>query len=116
MFIKLNHQSLDVYNAVREMTKAVYQLSSKLPVDERFNMVQQLRRAGLSVKLNLCKGASRPSTIERKRYFEVLKGSLIEIDAIFETAIDLNDFRREELKTVGELLIQCFAMLSNMMK
>ena len=43
MFIKLNHQSLDVYKAVRELTKEVYYVSTKLPVEEEFNMVQQMR-------------------------------------------------------------------------
>ena len=47
MFIKLNHQSLDVYKTVSELTKEIYKVSVELPADERFNMVQQLRRAVL---------------------------------------------------------------------
>jgi four helix bundle protein len=61
----------------------------KLPGDEKFNMVQQMRRAGLSIKLNLAEGASRRSPVERKRFIEVARGSLIEVDAILETAVDL---------------------------
>ncbi|TMI85536.1 MAG: four helix bundle protein [Bacteroidetes bacterium] len=116
MFIKLNHQSLDVYHAVRELTKEVYHVSTKLPTNERFNMVQQIRRAGLSVKLNLAEGSSRRSPIERKRFSEVARGSIIEIDAILETAVDLDYFRTDELSALATLLNKCFAMLSNMMK
>ena len=64
MLIKLNHQNLEVYKGVRELSKEIYQLSSKLPADERFNMIQQIRPAGLSIKLNLAEGSSRKSTIE----------------------------------------------------
>ena len=116
MFIKLNHQSLDVYTAARDLTKEIYRISMKLPPEEKFNMVPQMRRAGLSVKLNLSEGSSRKSAIERKRFFEISRGSVIEIDAILETAIDLKYLTTEELKPIGLLLNKCFAMLSNMMK
>ena len=115
MFIKLNHQSLDVYKAVRELIKEIYLISIKLPAEEKFNMVQQIRRAGLSVKLNLAEGASRRSPVERKRFLEISRGSLVEVDAILETAVDLRFFSIDQLTTVGELLNKCFAMLSKMM-
>ena len=115
MFIKLNHQSLDVYKAVRELTKEIYFISVKLPQEEKFNMVQQMRRAGLSIKLNLAEGASRRSPIERKRFIEVSRGSLIEVDAILETAVDLKYYSVDELSKIGELLNRSFAMLSKMM-
>jgi len=86
-----------------------------LPGEEKFNMVQQMRRAGLSIKLNLAEGASRRSPVERKRFMEVSRGSLIEVDAILETAVDLKYFSLEELAKVGELLNKSFAMLSKMM-
>ena len=116
MFIKLNHQALDVYNAVRELTKEIYRISVKLPAEEKFNMVSQIRRAGLSIKLNLAEGSSRRSPGERKRFFEVSRGSVIEIDAILETAVDINYFKMEDLSMIAGLLNKCFAMLSKMMK
>ena len=115
MFIKLNHQSPDVYKAVRELIKEVYFISMKLPGDEKFNMVQQMRRAGLSIKLNLGEVASRRSPVERKRFIEVSRGSLIEVDAILETAVDLKYYSLDELSKIGELLNRSFAMLSKMM-
>ncbi len=100
MFIKLNHQSLNIYRTVTELTKEIYLVSTRLPVEEKFNMVQQIRRAGLSVKLNLAEGASRKSAIERKRFLEISRGSLIEVDAILETAIDLKFLNTEQLTTM----------------
>ena len=75
-----------------------------------------MRRAGLSIKLNLAEGASRRSPVERKRFIEVSRGSLIEVDTILETAVDLEYYSTNELTKVGELLNKSFAMLSNMMK
>jgi len=114
MFLQLNHKSLKVYEAVRELTKEIYKSTNRLPTEEKFNMIQQARRAVLSVKLNLAEGSSRKSLQERKRYYEISRGSLIEIDAILETAVDLGYLPTKELVEAGELLNKCFAMLSNM--
>ncbi len=80
-------------------------------------MVQQIRRAALSVKLNLAEGSSRKSIAERNRYQEIARGSIVEIDAALETAFDLSYFdTMDDLKVTGELLNKCFAMVSNMIK
>src|SRR5215467_226282 len=114
MFIQLKHKSLDAYQAIRDLVKDIYRVSLKLPADEKFNMVQQMRRAAVSVKLNFSEGCSRKSPQERKRYFEVARGSVIEIDTVLETAVDLEYCKMENLESSGQLLNRCFAMLSNM--
>jgi len=83
----------------------------KLTAEEKFNMVQQIRRAALSTKLNLAEGSTRRSEVERKRYLEIARGSVVEIDAALETAVDLEYYEIEELEKSGELLNKCFAML-----
>jgi four helix bundle protein len=114
MFLQLNHKSLDVYLVVRELVKEIYLISMKFPPEERFNLISQIRRAGVSVKLNLAEGSSRKSKAERDRYYEISRGSLIEIDSIFETAFDLNYVKIEELKNISSLILRSFAMLSRM--
>ena len=114
MFLNLNHKNLEVYKAVRELTKIVYFNSNLFPPEEKFNMVQQVRRAVLSVKLNLAEGISRKSEIERKRFYEIAQGSIVELDAAFETAVDLNYFQFEQLQDLGDQLNKCFAMLARL--
>ena len=100
MFIQLKHKSLDVYQVIRELVKETYKISLQLPSEEKFNMVQQIRRAALSVKLNLAEGSTRKSIIERKRYLEISRGSLVEIDAALELLQTLIILR---LKTLSPL-------------
>lgn len=114
MFLQLNHKSLDVYVVVRQLVKEIYLISMKFPPEERFNLISQIRRAGVSVKLNLAEGSSRKFKAERDRYYEISRGSLIEIDSIFETAFDLNYVKAEELNAIGSLILRSFAMLSRM--
>ena len=84
MFLKSNHQELDIYGISRQFVFECYKLTMKLPVEERFGMISQIRRAALSVHLNIAEGAS--SETERKRYYEISRGSVIEIDAALDIA------------------------------
>jgi len=76
MFLQLAHTKLNVYHHTKQFTLECYKVTKLLPADEKFAMVQQLRRASLSVLLNLAEGASRKSLAERKRYYEISSGSL----------------------------------------
>jgi four helix bundle protein len=89
LFLKLNHQKLDLYSVSRLFVLECYKLSKLLPPDEKFGMISQIRRAALSVHLNIAEGASRKSEVERKRYYEISRGSIIEIDAAVDIASDL---------------------------
>lgn len=116
MFLQLKHKSLEVYSATRELVKEIYSLSKQLPPEEKFNMIPQIRRAALSVKLNLAEGSTRKSEVERKRYMEIARGSIVELDAALETAVDLNYFEINQLKNAGEFLNKCFAMLTRIIE
>jgi len=115
MFLQLSHSGLDVYTCSRQLVLACYNLSKGFPPEERYGLVQQIRRAATSVTLNLAEGCSRKSLVERKRYFEISRGSVIEIDSILDLIHDLAYFKKEELLPTGELLLRSFKMLSSMM-
>lgn len=58
MFLTLNHQKLEVYTASRQFVFECYKLTKFLPADEKFAMISQIRRAALSVHLNIAEGSS----------------------------------------------------------
>lgn len=116
MFLKLNHQKLDVYIHSRHFVLECYRLTKQLPVEEKFGMISQIRRAALSVHLNIAEGASRKSESERKRYFEIARGSVIEIDAALDIAKDLNYLASIELTNLGEYMVKCFEILTRLIE
>lgn len=111
MFLHLNHQQFDVYKISRLFVKECYFATKSFPEQERFALVQQIRRAALSVHLNLAEGFSRKSPAERKRFFEVSRGSLIEIDAALDLSEDLGYHSKENLQSLGLIMSRCFSML-----
>ncbi len=114
MFLQLNHQKMDVYSFSRCFVFECYKLTKNLPSDEKFGMISQIRRAALSVHLNIAEGASRKSEAERKRYYEIARGSIIEIDAALDIAKDLSYINNLQTDKLGEYMIRTFKMLTGL--
>lgn len=114
MFLQLNHQKLEVYSSSKAFVLECYRVSKLLPDDEKFGMITQIRRAALSVHLNIAEGCSRKSETERKRYYEIVRGSLVEIDAALYIADELTYFKKIDLSILGEKMISCFKLLSGL--
>jgi four helix bundle protein len=116
MFLHLSHTKLDAFEATKEFVMECYKVTTLFPTEEKFGMVSQIRRAALSAHLNLAEGCSRRSLQERKRFFEISRGSVIEVDTALDVAIDLNYCTPADIIFLGEKLIKTFKILSGMMK
>ena len=114
MFLKLNHQNLDVYSFSKKFILECYKLTKHFPSDEKFGMISHIRRAALSVPLNIAEGSSRKSEIERKRFYEISRGSIVEIDAALDVAKELNYIDNIELQQLEESMIKAFKILSGL--
>lgn len=116
MYLQLNHKKLDVYQASKKFVLERYKLSNQLPTEEKFGMISQIRRAALSVHLNIAEGASRRSEVERKRYCEIARGSVIEIDAALDIAFDLKYLENIIMESIANEMIACFKLLTGLIK
>jgi len=116
MFLQLAHTKLDVYQVSQQLALECYKATKKFPVDERFALVQQIRRAAISVHLNIAEDCSRKSQNERNRYFEIARGSVIEIDSAIGIAFKLEYVILEELQPLGDSIVKSFKLLTGMIK
>lgn len=114
MFLQLSHTKLNVYESSQALALECYKITHQFPNDEKFAMVQQIRRAALSVHLNIAEGCSRKSKAERSRFFEIARGSVIEIDAALGIAHKLSYASLEQLQLAGEKIVNTFKLLSGM--
>ncbi len=60
------------------LAKEIYRLTRDFPKSEMFGITSQLRRAGLSVILNIVEGFARQSNNEYRRFLIISFGSLKE--------------------------------------
>jgi four helix bundle protein len=114
MFLELKHTKLDVYKYSQELALECYKVTKLFHDSEKFSMISQIRRAALSVHLNIAEGCSRKTKPDRTRFFEIARGSVIEIDAAIGIAYKLSYATIEQLKSLGDYIIKSFKLLTGM--
>lgn len=83
------HYRLEAWRQAIELTAAADEVAARFPPEKRLGMMSQLRRAAVSVPLNLSEGAGRETTAAFCRFPYIARGSATEIDTIFVLAIRL---------------------------
>ena len=95
-------ERLDVWQVSRTFVKDIYVLLRTFPDFEAYNITSQIRRAAVSVSLNIAEGSTRNSLKEQSRFTEIAYGSLLEVYCSLLLAKDLNYIREDDLRNVSD--------------
>ena len=112
--LRLSHKNLEVYKMSLQLIREVYAMSEFLPRDEQYVLISQMKRAALSVASNIAEGASRISKTEKKRFYEISRSSLVELDTQLEVSLLLEYRKNDQLKDIEQYTESVFRMLSKM--
>lgn len=82
-------EKLRVYQKALEFTDKVYAITRTFPKEERFGLIDQFRRASVSIALNIAEGSGGTKT-EFKHFTIIARRSLRECVAVLEVS-----FRQE---------------------
>lgn len=112
--LNLSHKNLDVYQIALKLVKEVYTATKQFPKEEQYVLVSQMKRAAISVSSNIAEGASRISKAEKKRFYEVSRSSLVELDTQFEIAKTLDYYKDGLQKELEQHIESTFRILSKL--
>ena len=71
-------EKLEVWRLAIEYADLCYALAEQLPKREEYNLASQLRRAAVSIALNIAEGSTSQSDLEQARFLAMALRSLIE--------------------------------------
>ena len=95
-------ERLEVWQLARKFFKQAYALIDTFPSSERYNLVDQIRRATTSIALNLAEMTSRSSYKEQAHYSEIAYGSTIEVYCAFLLSYDMGYINEQQLEELKE--------------
>lgn len=96
--------NLEVYRKICFLIPRIYVFIGKLPVEERFELGSQMRRAVVSIKLNFKEGSGKRTSADFVSYLDNAMGNLKEVVGQVETGVDLGFIDEVEgKKEIGEM-------------
>jgi len=95
-------EDLECYQLALQVLREVYRVVKQLPPEERYNLADQMRRAAVSIVLNIAEGYGRYHYLDSLRFYYVARGSLNETLSGFITCNEVG-YTSRELPTQREL-------------
>ena len=111
--MSIGHEKLDVYQLAITYVAWVVKVSLKLKGDNRHAKDQWLR-ASQSIPLNIAEGNGKTTSADRRRFFEIARGSALECAAIQDVVEVLGILEPDESHQQKQQLDRIAAMLSKL--
>ena len=83
------HKDLVLYRKSVVFVSSIYKMTQTFPVEEKFGLVSQLRRASVSVPTNIAECSGRNSTKELIQFLYISLGSISEIETLLQISKNL---------------------------
>lgn len=109
-----SYKELKVWQRSMELVKDVYSVTKKLPKEEIYVISSQLRRAVISIPLNISEGRKYSTRKEYNKFLRISYGSASEVETILEIIIQLDYISRDALKPTIKKVDEIKAMLYKM--
>lgn len=95
-------ENLESWQLARKFISKIYNITEKFPKNELFGLTNQIRRATVSIALNIAEGSERKSDVEFRRFLRISIGSLSEAITGLYVALDLRFINRREFDNLYE--------------
>jgi len=95
-------ENLDVWKLARQFTNVIYKITKNFSKDEQFGLTSQIRRASVSIILNIAEGSDRKSDADYARFLKISKGSLDEVIAGCYIALDQEMITQKQFEFIYE--------------
>ena len=112
----MNHKDLEVWKKSMELVIDIYKITQKFPDTEKFGLINQIRRAVVSVPSNIAEGCARNSDKDNLRFVDIACGSLAEIETQLLISVQLGYYEMNKALLVIDKIDNIGRMLSGLKK
>ncbi len=109
-------EDIEAWKLSREISRLVYEVSRNERFAKDFALVNQIRRASISILSNIAEGFERDGDKEFIQFLAIAKGSCGEVRAQLYIALDQDYLDEAKFTSIVSKLVETSKMLSGLIK
>lgn len=103
-FQNYRFENLEVWNLGMKIIHEIYKIIKKFPKEELFGLTNQIKRAAVSIVLNIAEGSGQPTSKGFSLYLNRSKSSVLECVACIKIAVQENFITEKDVELLNQLL------------
>jgi four helix bundle protein len=109
-------RDLEVWKLSIDFVKKIYQVTKTFPATENYSLINQIRRAAVSIPSNIAEGQGRSSAKEFKQFLAISLGSVAELETQLIIAGEIDYLTRTEVDPLLNILDRIRKMIKGLAK
>lgn len=102
-----SYKKLIIWQKSDTLVHEIYKLTTKFPKDEIYGVTSQIRRAALSVVLNIIEGYARNNKKEFKNFLRISYASLVEVEYLLDFSFSQRYITSDNFEYVNSIREEC---------
>jgi len=111
-----SYRDLDVWRDAMSIAERIYAVTCAFPSQERYGIVQQMRRAAVSISSNIAEGYGRRTARQRYSFLENALGSTFELETQIELSSRLGFLDSSDSVALADMIATLGRRLTALMR
>jgi len=107
---------LNAWKEGHELVLAIYRTTKTFPPEERYGLVDQMRRCVVSITSNIAEGFSRKTKKEKAQFFYMTLGSVTELQNQLLIAKDIGYLSRDKFQKLAKQTVIVSKLINGLIK
>jgi len=107
---------LIVWQEAHKLVLMIYEITKEFPKEEKYCLIDQMRRAVVSITSCIAEGFTRRSSKEKNQFYKTAQGSLVELQNQLIISRDVDHLNKENFTTVANQTVIVHKLLNGLIK
>ena len=111
-----DYRNLIAWERAFELALTIYEKTAHFPIEERYGITAQIRKAGISIPSNIAQGEGRRSRREFPHFLFIALGSLMEVETQILISDALGYFKPNQAENLMAMASEVGRLLNGLSK
>jgi len=107
---------LDAWKINHQVVLEIYKITRDFPVDERYGLIDQIRRAGVSITNNIAEGWGRYHHADRNKFYYQARGSNCEVQNLLIIAYELGYLPEKDFSQLKKSIFRGLKVINGLIR